>query len=295
MLSNSKIQANKKALNTLGSLGKATVQKALPDLSALPLDVAGGSVRTLASSVATEVGRAAGQLAVVNYSEMTDDALRVLQSQWTQLDPVYKSISTELQARLLENARGYAGLSFEELDALVRRDPRNAAASVARSWAKNGYDGYSPIVANVKKSVAKKIEGVVGRTMSNVAKGDFPQAEQALTDGVERMILDSYRETIGDNAERDGFVTGYQRVPSPNACAFCAVVALNEYTSFEADDGYHDNCGCTTVPVYRGVETYHPDYFDKFEAEYEEASQTVGPIATAEDIFAAVRANTGRN
>lgn len=295
MLSNSKIQANKRAVNTLGALGKATVSKALPDLSALPLDVAGGSVRTLASAVATEVGNASAQLAVVNYSEMTDDALKALQRQFSGLDPAYASIGNELQARFLEQARSYAGLSYDELSAMLVKDPKNNALLTARMWAKNGYDGYSPVKADVRKRVAKNIEGVVGRTMQKVATGDFPQAEVALSDGVERMILDAYRDTIGFNAEQDGFVTGYQRIPSPNACAFCAVVALNEYTSFEDDDGYHDNCGCTTVPVYRGVDSYHPDYFDKFEAEYEEASLSVGPIATAEDILAAVRANTGRN
>jgi hypothetical protein len=295
MLSNSKIQANKRAANTLGALGKATVSKALPDVSALPLDVAGGTVRTLASAVATEVGNASAQLAVVNYKEMTDDALRALQSQFSTVDPAFKSVGEELLARFLDDARSYAGRSFDELSAMLDLDPKNNALRTARMWAKNGYDGYNPVKANVRKTVAKKIEGVVGRTMQNIAKGDFPQAEKALTDGVERMILDSYRETIGLNAEQDGFVTGYQRVPSPNACAFCAVVALNEYTSFEDDGGYHDNCGCTTVPVYRGVDSYRPDYFDKFEAEYETASQDVGPIATAEDILAAVRANTGRN
>lgn len=295
MLSHSKVQANKRAVNTLGSLGKATVTKALPDLSALPTDVAGGAVRTLASAVATEVGNASAQLAVLNYSEMTDEALKTLQSQFYQLDPAYVSIGNELQARFMEQARSYTGKSYDELTAMLARDPKNTALQTARMWAKNGYDGYSPIAINVKKSVTKKIEGVVGRTMSKVVAGDYPQAEQALSDGVERMILDAYRETIGFNAEQDGFVTGYQRVPSPTACAFCAVVALNEYTSFEDDGGYHDNCGCTTMPVYRGVETYHPDYFDQFEAEYEEASQAVGPVATAEDIMAAVRANTGRN
>lgn len=295
MLSNSKIQANKRAVNTLGSLGKSTVQKALPDLSNLPLDVAGGSVRTLASAVATEVGNASAQLAVVNYKEMTDDALRALQSNFMQLDSSYTAIGNELTARFLERARSYSGKSFEELTEMLARDPKNTALQTARMWAKNGYDGYNPVKANVRKTVAKSLEGVVGRTMKSVAKGDFPQAEQALADGVERMILDSYRDTIGFNAEQDGFVTGYQRVPSPNACAFCAVVALNEYTSFENDSGYHDNCGCTTVPVYRGVDSYRPDYFDKFEAEYVEATETVGPIATAEDILAVVRANTGRN
>ena len=295
MLPHSKIQANKQALNRLADLGKATVEKALPDLSGLPTDVAGGVVRTLAVSVATEVSNASAQLAVVNYSEMSDDALVQLQSMFHQLDPEYKAIGAERQARFLERARAYSGRSVDELTALLARDPQNTALRTALMWAKNGYDGFTPFRVDVKKTVAKSVEGVVGRTMAKVIAQDFPQAKQALSDGVQRMILNTYRETIGANAEADGFATGYQRVPSPNACAFCAVVALNEYTSYDTDGGYHDKCGCSTVPVYRGVTSYHPDYFNQFEAEYNDAQSAVGPNHSAEDIFAAIRANTGRN
>lgn len=103
-----------------------------------------------------------------------------------------------------------------------------------------------------------------------------------------------FRETMANAMSNDSAVVGYQRVASSSACAFCATVALNQYTSFEDDDGYHDHCGCTTVPIFKGLSAYRPDYYDTFQTEYETAFSSVNS-SKAEDILSAMRLQSGRS
>jgi hypothetical protein len=148
--------------------------------------------------------------------------------------------------------------------------------------------------AEVDKSKAERTSKAVGRSMAKFSAGFTFEAETDLGATVGREVTNIFRETMANAASQDSAVVGYQRVASASACAFCATVALNQYTSFEDDDGYHDHCGCTTVPIFKGLDAYRPDYYDNFQSEYEEAFASVNS-SSAEDILSAMRTISGRS
>jgi hypothetical protein len=295
MLTSTAVDQSKKVSNSIGALAEKVTAKALPDLSTLSSQEAGGVIRTLAENVSLELGNAASVAAVQSYKDLTDDALRALY-ETTPWGAARGAIDAERTARFLARARSYDGLSFQELDAMVRAagtGPIDGAILQARMWAKNGFEGYVPKVINVKERIAANLEGIVGNSMSKYVNGSYQDAAYALENGVGRMVENLYRDTIATNSQGDGFVTGYQRVASPTACAFCLTVALNEYTTFEQSGGYHDRCGCSTVPVYRGVSAYEPDYYAGFREDYTTATDAV-QSSNPEDVLAAIRTLTGR-
>jgi hypothetical protein len=71
-------------------------------------------------------------------------------------------------------------------------------------------------------------------------------------------------------------------------------VALNEYTSFEQSGGYHDHCGCTTVPVFKTLGAYRPTYYDQFEQDYTDATRATDS-SKAKDVLATIRQQSGRS
>jgi hypothetical protein len=295
MLTNKAVEDSKTVSNNLAALAESTTKRVLPDLSTLDSREAGGVIRTLATNLSETIGEAASIAGVETYKNLTDDALTVLYES-TPWGAAREAIFNERTARFLERARSYDGLSFQELDAMVKAAGTgqiDGAILQARMWAKNGFEGYVPSVINVKERIAKNLEGIVGRSMSKYLDGSYQDAADALSGGVGRMVENLYRDTIATNSEADGFVTGYQRVASPNACAFCLTVALNEYTTFEQSGGYHDYCGCATVPVYRGVGAYEPDYYSGFRDDYT-AAFDAAESSDPEVILSAVRAVTGR-
>lgn len=149
-------------------------------------------------------------------------------------------------------------------------------------------------VKPVSFTSAELVAPVVGQTMKKFSQGQFLEAQSFLAESIARVVGNVYRDTQATNSERDPASTSYQRVASATACAFCLVVSLNEYTSFDESGGYHDNCGCSTVPIFRGQSAYRPDYYDEFQTIYEQGRADAGSDK-AEDIFSAIRTATGRN
>lgn len=131
----------------------------------------------------------------------------------------------------------------------------------------------------------------VGTAMALVQSERFGQAASTFVDVIDKSVSDVFRETLAQASFDDRDAVGYQRIASPNACAFCALVATNEYTSFAEDGGYHNSCGCTTIPIFRGLGAFRPSYYEDFEREYVEAAQ--GATATR-DILRQMREQTGR-
>lgn len=138
------------------------------------------------------------------------------------------------------------------------------------------------------------VEPLIGETMKRFSQGKFVEAQSFLGQAIARVVGNVYRETQVRNSERDPRATGYQRVASANACSFCLVVSLNQYTTFEESGGYHDHCSCSAVPVFKGQESYRPDYYNEFEAIYRQG-RADSASDSANDIFAAIRLATGRN
>lgn len=69
-----------------------------------------------------------------------------------------------------------------------------------------------------------------------------------------RLALEGGREAVLQTAESDGRVSGWIRVPSGNACAFCAMLASRGpvYKQESADFESHDHCSCVAEPYYDG-------------------------------------------
>lgn len=188
---------------------------------------------------------------------------------------VVRSITRGTITRFGGAATQSARVSYEQM---------REAASAAGRYAAVGLTLDSPELS----------ESLIGGVMKNIAEDKTDEARRLLSNGLGKVVADVYRMTIVNNIERDSFAQGFQRIASPGACAFCALVTQNKYTSFAASGGYHNNCQCTTVPIFRGQSPYKPAWFDVFEEEYFRARNTPGAGTTAEGILAVWRAQTGR-
>lgn len=150
------------------------------------------------------------------------------------------------------------------------------------------------IAQPVAVDVATTVEPIIGGTMKKFSQGSFVEAQSFLGVAVARAIGNVYRETQAKNAERDPRAVGYQRVASAGACSFCLVVALNQYTSYGEDGGYHTHCSCSSVPIFKGQEPFRADYFDDFERMYRQGRVDANSDK-AGDIFKAIRQNMNRS
>lgn len=134
-----------------------------------------------------------------------------------------------------------------------------------------------------------------------------PQPLQAMRGSATRAIFDASRDTVLDNAEREG--VRYARYASATACGFCRMLASRggEYRSEAAaltvvarrrrgtrplGERYHDNCKCLAVPVRDGV--YEPpSYVEQWQNDYDRArldgARTPNEIARAMDAMARQR------
>jgi hypothetical protein len=77
---------------------------------------------------------------------------------------------------------------------------------------------------------------------------------KTLVNGVaEKLVLDTGRQTILSNVERDPKAHGWVRLTEPAPCAFCALLAIRGpvYRSdSSADFRAHDNCRCHAEPIF---------------------------------------------
>lgn len=236
------IELDRRVMTQAMALADETVTRALPDLSTLGQQEAGGIIRTLATGTIENVGTFATQAAVDMYNRLRE-----------------LGVTSALAERMVN-------------------------AGTAESF----------IAQAIKVPTETLVEPVVGRAMQQYSQGKFLEAQTFLGQAVARAIGNVYRQTHVNNSERDPRATGYQRIASANACSFCLVVSLNKYTTFEASGGYHDNCSCTAVPIFKGQEAFRPDYYDEFQTIYEQGRAS-SPSDKATDIFASIRANTGRS
>ena len=251
------VESDKALLTKVSTLASESVTRALPDLSPLSSQEAGGVIRTVATGVLASVGEVATQTARQSYDSMSLAALDAL---------------------ILENGRRGIRSDLALLNA--RAAAMRAEAYVAK-----------PVV--VRRIVETTLDPIVGNSMMKFSQGAFVEAGTALASAISRAVSNVYRDTIVTNSQNDPRATGYQRVASSDACAFCLVVCLNQYTSFDEAGGYHDHCSCSTVPVFSGMSAVRPDYYNDFQSIYAQAG-VEAQSSKAEDIFAAIRLATGR-
>lgn len=187
---------------------------------------------------------------------------------------VVRSITRGTVARFGVAATQSARVSYADM---------REAASAAGRFAAIGLTLNSPEIS----------ESLIGGVMLNIAENKTDEARNLLSNGLGKIVADIYRQTIVQNIQRDSFATGFQRIASPGACAFCALATQNRYTTFPAAGGFHNNCQCSTVPIFRGQSAYKPAWFDQFEQEYVNATRATVSNTTA-DILATWRKQTGR-
>jgi hypothetical protein len=136
-----------------------------------------------------------------------------------------------------------------------------------------------------------------------------------LAGGAQRLLADVGRDTVFGNAEIDPAPVGYQRVPAPGCCAFCAMLASRgmdfTYRSKQSavrvvgrgaailpgprrrggqpkgirprgtrkiGEKYHDWCRCEGVPVFPGAPVeFSPEVEDLLGAFFTASQNVHGP------------------
>lgn len=90
-----------------------------------------------------------------------------------------------------------------------------------------------------------------------------PNADQALAflaGGLQRLVQQAARNTIGWNTSRDPAKPRWARVPHSKTCAFCLMLASRGAVYWDARaaggdmNRYHGHCDCTPTPVWGGQE-----------------------------------------
>jgi hypothetical protein len=127
-----------------------------------------------------------------------------------------------------------------------------------------------------------KTEPIIGYAMKSFMGDGFDALESAATNAMTRAVASYHRDTILFNAGLDDAVYGVQRVARADACAFCAMMAFSSertYSGAQLDVrvadyaiDFHDHCNCTIETLYIGDKPIRPDYYDKFEEDYNAAS-----------------------
>jgi hypothetical protein len=104
------------------------------------------------------------------------------------------------------------------------------------------------------------VTGLVGFKRA-VAAGRVPVvasriAMVGVSGAVSRMALDGGRSVVVGSALADPQASGWARVASGRACAFCAMLASRGpvYSADTADFDAHDHCSCAAEPVFGGYQ-----------------------------------------
>lgn len=214
------ITQQKAAQNALSTLAGQTAAKAVPDLSTLSQQQAGGVLRTVTTGTLNAFGTAATATGAESYAAYSDWAIE---------------------------------------------------SGVTRQT-------YTPsTVPKLSDVVMERVGPLVGYSMAAFSEGNFEGATVNLITGLSREVSNIYRQTIAFNSQNDNRVLYYQRVASPTACGFCALIAVKTAmdSGGEDFDGYHDHCGCSNVPVFKGDYGFYPDYYDDLEREINQATTDI--------------------
>lgn len=124
------------------------------------------------------------------------------------------------------------------------------------------------------------------------------KAQTAVSGATTRHVLEGSRKLIQEAARADQTARGWIRVTDGDPCAFCAMLATRGFAVLRDEDGfytsresalfvqdgnrgtrqpgerYHDQCGCTAMPVFGTNFTMPPDA-EKWERLYAESTKGV--------------------
>lgn len=81
-------------------------------------------------------------------------------------------------------------------------------------------------------------------------------AQKRLAGAVDKLVLDTGRNTIIANVAADRHAKAWARVPEPGCCYFCALLATRGavYNERSVDFKTHDHCRCQPEPVFTAYE-----------------------------------------
>ncbi len=156
--------------------------------------------------------------------------------------------------------------------ATLVQDRRTRSAALATAYyrqarATAGVPGNPPTVPVPRAPAAQvdtalTVTGLVSYERA-VRSGRTPEqasdtAIVTVTGAAERLVQDAGRTAISEAVHRDDQAVAWYRLPGPNPCAFCAMLASrgaaygSRRSASLTDDGqrYHDHCACTPVPVF---------------------------------------------
>ena len=150
-----------------------------------------------------------------------------------------------------------------------------------------------------------RLNALVGFGTASFEQGVNALMFQALSGGLIKMFSEISADTIIGNAARDNEIVGYQRVPARGCCAFCGLLAsqgvsgggllevvgrgkpvpsgpkrkggqargIGARGSRAIGELFHDNCRCTSVPVFRTnsvqMQSDAEEYYDSYRDSYD--------------------------
>ena len=184
---------------------------------------------------------------------------------------------------------------FENRQRALRADARKGQNRRADRFALAKLQGQLYVATQPIANPVEIAESIVGYGMSNFMSKGFASMDSSVGNALTRAVASYHHNTMLYNSALDSAVVKVQRIADRNACAFCRTVAFDKFGDVRTSDyaiKFHDNCHCTIETLYEGDRPVRPDYYDKFQADYEQASSEVG-TRNAKDLFAQVRKESG--
>lgn len=204
-----------------------------------------------------------------------------------QADDVLR-ITAAYEAGELSESRTQSGI------VLTHSRYAGAVGKTTRDFLVSGHDGKDLRTPPISDAASRgKAARAANFYLSTVAERSGA-AERLLTD-LDNLAYIAQRRFTASMARKNR--VKWRRDASPDACEFCRMTALNEYSFNDADQAgaeYHDHCECVAV-LADDYET--PPHVEEWAEQYEEARAnakeaygTVSPDA----VLAAWRAGIGR-
>lgn len=240
-------------------------------------------VDTLIGQQASTIASVGASLGQQEYGGLLRSVLPALIDDYGKINATaaiqyYDQIRTAWLETYGTEARNQAGRSAVRAQATRAAVAQTQGAlAVAQGYAAQYADDYNVIA---------KSDTVVNYAMKvRATQGHAPSVE-AMANALTREVAMYHRDTILFNSALDRGVYRVQRVAQAGACDFCRLMALGSTRGTVRTSTYaanfHNNCQCTITPLFKGESPVRPDYYDEFEAEYEQASASGG---SASDIL----------
>lgn len=177
-----------------------------------------------------------------------------------------------------------------------------AAGGAAADWYDELREEAAPRGRPYRAEVApppapERLDALARWGVSPLFSGDPNSAEalSRLAGGLQRVVADGSRSTIGRSTARDPANARYARHASGTACAFCRMLATRGAVYYQNTAGFksHDHCHCTAVPSWPDAPFQEAPYVAEWRDAYLAARAEAG--GATKPILAAMRRSMGTN